>query len=211
MADVNQRTPLVLLATATALAVSACNSDPAPFDTAAFADEIADTLDDELVDDEVDAEIRCPIDDWEEIVEASLEELDDDVVRDALRTDARASAFAVDGGSYLDCSFFDDEIQLGTGLFFLEAPRDPEDYAEDFAGEDARVDVEETDAYRGGQFRHVCAEYEDAEPYCQVEWSDEDVLIGIYVVGADADRIDTDVLEDGFRPRLDVVMAQFEA
>ncbi|MEP1125420.1 MAG: hypothetical protein ABJH68_16160 [Ilumatobacter sp.] len=207
----NQRTPLVLLATATAVAVSACNSDPAPFDTSAFADEIADTLDDELSDDEFSAEVRCPIDDWEEIVEASMQELDDDVVRDALRTDTNESAFATDAGSYLDCSFFDDEIQLGAGVFLLEAPRDPEDYAEEFAGEGARVDVEETDAYRGGQFRHVCVEYDDGEPYCQVEWSDENVLIGVYVVGEDADRIDTDVLEDGFRPRLDLVMAQFEA
>ncbi len=190
----------------------ACGSDPKPFETDAFADEIDEILDDELSDEISEAEIRCPIDDWQDIVEDSFEQLsDEDLVRDALRTNDTSAAFEFDGGDYLDCSFFDADESLGAGLFFLEAPRDADDYAEEFAGDDARVDIDETNEYRGGRFRHVCVEFSDDDitPYCQVEWLNDDVLIGLYIFGEDADRIDTELLETGFRPQLDAVMAQF--
>ena len=41
--------------------------------------------------------------------------------------------------------------------------------------------------------------------YCQVEWVDDDLLIGLYVFGDGADPIDTDDLEVAFDPQLDQI------
>ncbi len=88
-----------------------------------------------------------------------------------------------------------------------------DEYTEEFAtgGEGgADVDIDPTNEYRGGQFRHVCVDYDDESlGYCQVEWVDDDLLIGLYVFGDDADRIDLDDLEVAFAPQLDLIADQF--
>ena len=178
-----------------------------------IADVIDNTIDDADFDDDDFADVDCPIDDWDDVVEDILADFDDDIVELALDGEPDEAAYIDPIGESIDCSFYAEESNVGAGLFMLEAPRDVDEYTEEFAnaGEGgARVDIDPTNEYRGGQFRHVCVEYDDdASGYCQVEWVDDDLLIGLYVFGDDADRIDLDDLEVAFAPQLDLIADQF--
>lgn len=192
--------------------VAACSSGPSAIDGEAVADVIDDTLDEAEFDDDI-AQVDCPVDDWDDIVEDTLADFDDDVVELALEGDRDETAYLDPSGESIDCSYFAEDPSAGVGLFMLEAPRDVDEYTEEFAtgGEgSADVDIDPTNEYRGGQFRHVCVDYDDESlGYCQVEWVDDDLLIGLYVFGDDADRIDLDDLEVAFAPQLDLIADQF--
>lgn len=202
----------ILFVAGAATLIAACSSGPSAIDGQAVADVIDDTLDDADFEEDDTAAVDCPVDDWDDIVEDTLADFDDDVVELALDGDRDETAYIESSDESIDCSYFGDDA--GAGLFMLEAPRDVDEYTEEFAtgGEGgARVDIDPTNEYRGGQFRHVCVEYDDddASGYCQVEWVDDDLLIGIYVFGDGADRIDTDDLEVAFAPQLDLIADQF--
>lgn len=204
---------LLIAATAVPLAaLAACSSGASDIDGEAIADAIDATIDDAEFDDDV-ADVDCPVDGWDDIVEDTLADLGDDVIERALDGEPDETAVIDAGAETIDCAFFADDA--GAGLFMLEAPRDVDEYTEDFASgdvDDARVDIDPTNVYRGGQFRHVCVDYDDDDAgYCQVEWVDDDVLIGIFVFGDDFDRVDLDDLETAFGPQLDLIAEQFEA
>ena len=204
---------LLIAATVAPLAaLAACSSGTSEIDGEAIADAIDETVDDAEFDDDF-AELDCPVDDWDDIVEDTLADFDEDLIERALEGEPDETALIDAGAETIDCAFFADDA--GVGLFMLEAPRDIDEYTEEFAtgGEDdARVDIDPTNDYRGGQFRHVCVDYDDDDAgYCQVEWVDDDVLIGIFVFGEDYDRVDLDDLETAFGPQLDLIAEQFEA
>jgi hypothetical protein len=80
-----------------------------------------------------------------------------------------------------------------------------QDFAENLAGHDD-VDFTAADDHRGGQFFHICVEYEDdsdGTPYCEVDWADEELLVTLYFVGSESNTIDLDGAEDALADSLD--------
>lgn len=194
---------------AAAAAVSSCSSGPGALDTEPVAQLIDDVLDNVLDDDFAELD-ECLIDDADDLLDDTFDDVDEDVVDEALRGEFEALAFDLGSVEYLDCSLFAEEN--GVGFYFAEAPRDFEDFSFDLASggdseADADVDIDEGEEFRGGQFFEVCAEFEGEVSYCELDWLDDNILIGVYILSTDADRVDLDDVEVRFREILPEIVA----
>ena len=148
----------------------------------------------------------CPIDRFAGVIDDTLANVDDPVVRDALDG---APSVVLDGatGPVLSCSLTGDAA-ASTGIVVRAAPAELERFAAEVAGAGATVDVDESVLHRGGRFHRICVEY-DTEPernYCEVDWLDERVLIGVYVRGPEAERVDTDEIEEQYRYLVPIIV-----
>ena len=177
-----------------AAVAAACDSGPGAFETEPIAELIEDVIDDSFDDDDFADFEDCLIDDADDIIEDLFADVDEAAI--ALDGEYTATAYDTDAGDLYDCGFAEDETDVFVGLYLTEGPRDLERYHERLgAGDDPDlidVDIDEGDEFRGGQFFEVCVEDDGDALYCEINWLDDNLLVGVYYIGDDSDRVDLD-------------------
>jgi hypothetical protein len=193
----------MLLGLSAAFLATGCLEDGLPdLDTAPVADGIRSNLDSANDDDTF---TRCPVDDFRRLLEDSFALLDDEVVRESLVGDVVTERVetASSPAEAIACGLTTDTGSASTFLF-LEAPADVTTFSNDFTELPlgaATVDVDESRLFRGGQFYRVCM-VADAAPrveYCQVNWLDDNVMLGVMAAGVGAGQIDVNALQERFQ------------
>ncbi|MEM9040489.1 MAG: hypothetical protein AAGD33_11390 [Actinomycetota bacterium] len=177
----------------------------------------------------------CPIEEFEELVDNSVELVDESVTRAALDGSSRAEVVVVertDGAvPVIEC-----EITAPGGALGLRLARSPgeRDAHEEFGGAlDAVVSGSRSgevssflsDVYRGGEFVRVCIDHDaDVDDLCSVDWVDrgnlpeEDrvddeeprALVGLWIRGDGALDLDLRLVEERWRLMLPLVIQRLE-
>lgn len=168
-------------------------------------DEAAASLE-EIIDqadfDDTDAELRdCPLGELRDY-EVALEDVVDDVPRLRDRSQG-ATEDLQDGDPGVACIASEDQDEVsGAGLYTYASATRSGDHArvlEDlFDGDD--VTVEDPEGYRGGEIYAYCVDPDsdsEADPGCGADWVGEEISVGLYLEGLDADaEVSADVLRD---------------
>lgn len=98
---------------------------------------------------------------------------------------------------------------VGVGVYAQSAVGNLESYTRLISDADALdgtdVTVVSSATYRGGTFFHVCVRYAGElaqHSYCEVDWMDQNVLVGAYVSGERSDQINLAVLEESLSEQI---------
>ena len=211
--------------------VSACGDDAesdesqSATDTSA-AQAIADVVDSTPIGDDAD-DIRyeeldtCPLDPGGALLARAVGDLDepDVIAAGPAALVSGVDRYAAGEPAIVACDRFPDGNDSAIGLYAIEAPADLEGWARTFAtsGEgrsSVQVDYVTSRTLDRGTFHHVCVDLPDDDtftPYCEVDWVDDEILIGLYVAGPDALTADVDAMEAGLASVIPEIINNLES
>ncbi len=199
---------LVSVVGAVALITVGCTDDGVPdLETAPAIAQLRSTFDVNGTGADLDG---CPIDDFENLLDDAFALVDDQIIRDALLGSTQTSTFetASTPSEALACELFTAD-GAGVGFYLLDAPDDIVAFSNEFAGaiedgvavEGVTVDVDESRLFRGGRLHRVCVSNDGAPEfdYCEVDWLDDNLMVGVFALGEGATSIDLNGLEERYQ------------
>jgi hypothetical protein len=204
---------LAILVSGVLAVVLLTGSDPGPSSEDAVAAIDAVVADADFDDDGIARLDTCPIRRTEQLIDDVIDRLDDtrlDTISrgtPGISHDALVVDFEGSGVQVVACERLGDDPNINVvGVSMSRAPDDVLAYLTELTG---IVDIEiadepDPDERTGPVVRWICTDTDDVTlRFCEVLWDDLELMATIYVGGASAARIDTDVLREVLLDSLD--------
>ena len=161
----------------------------------------------------------CPLDADGTITDELFAGVEPAPVADALDdpTISDAFLFTVSLGAQVGCHRGLDR-ETGLGVVAMAAPTDVQRYVATFTAEVSgatapEATVAEPVDHDGGRFHQFCVHYPDdpLSDFCELDWVDQQVLLGVYVAGPGADEVDAELLRSRLAHHLPALVSSLLA
>lgn len=201
--------------------VAGCSAEPSiealDLDTAAAGEAIVELT---AGVEEYEEFEECAFDPRGSLLLEALDEVDTSDASRAATADASTaiSFFEDDLGrsdSYLACNRLDQDDSTSAGIVVSVAPDDFDRYVElligDTTGERVVIERTEGSEHRGGRLERLCVDYSDDDPWCEVNWLNDEIHVTFYLQGSSTQSSDVADIELGLLRVLDRVIANLDA
>lgn len=192
---------VIAVVAATAFVLVSCDDGVPDLDTLPAVGNIDAIIERSGSDAELD---ECPMGDVGPLLDTTFDLLDDDIVRSALAGAPATSTYdsRTEQGAFVTCDLIGDDGTVG--FYVVDAPDDIAVFTDGFIGmplDGVTIDIDESRLFRGGRFHHVCVN-DTVDPglsFCEVDWIDDNVMVGVFLAGNEAQVVDVDDLEERFQ------------